>query len=511
MGVSLREVLDHPLVVAGEPELLSGEDRLDRPVRWVHTADLYDIAPLLRGDEVLLTNGVGLLGVDEDARRIYVRKLAQRGITALLFEIGRPFPELPPDMADEARNLDFPLVVLQPVLRFTEVAEAINSMIIDHSVTRLRHADEISRTLSETLARGGTVAEIVDRIQEIAETWVTLHDGYNRLTSAAGRVPDQVDQAAAASTPIVIDGMTWGHLTIGAGVPTLLLDALLERAPAVLALGLVRHEHDAASSLRLRMLLIEQLAAGQHVEAHVLEDRLRASGIPISAPLYICVVADRLKVANSLASLEGAIRRCGQVLVGTFEGISCALVAGNPDTNASQLASSLRAALEQRLAVRGEPCAAVGPAAFDIMSLSNSMAQARLTLHLAQQLRLNRAVVLAQDLAAERLLYRHGERSELRRFVDEQLGPLIAEDARRGTQLVTTLNTLLECGGSKVLAAQKLHVRRQSLYYRLAQINALLPADLEDPTHWPTLTVALKALVVLEGFTANSNRHPGRP
>jgi len=40
-------------------------------------------------------------------------------------------------------------VELQPVLRFTEVAEAVNSELIDRSVARLRHADEISRTLSE--------------------------------------------------------------------------------------------------------------------------------------------------------------------------------------------------------------------------------------------------------------------------------------------------------------------------------------------------------------------------
>src|SRR6202158_2471386 len=71
MALILRDVLDHPVLRPADPVLLSGPDHLDHVVRWVHTADLYDIAPLLRGDEVLLTNGVGLVGVDERARRLY--------------------------------------------------------------------------------------------------------------------------------------------------------------------------------------------------------------------------------------------------------------------------------------------------------------------------------------------------------------------------------------------------------------------------------------------------------
>jgi PucR family transcriptional regulator, purine catabolism regulatory protein len=46
--VILRQVLDHPVLQPARPVLLSGEDHVDHPVRWVHTADLYDIAPLLR-------------------------------------------------------------------------------------------------------------------------------------------------------------------------------------------------------------------------------------------------------------------------------------------------------------------------------------------------------------------------------------------------------------------------------------------------------------------------------
>ncbi|WP_158088649.1 PucR family transcriptional regulator [Thermoactinospora rubra] len=499
MAVTLAEVLDHPLVKAASPQLLSGEGWLDRPVRWVHSADLYEIAPLLRGDEVLLTNGVGLVGVDGKGRRRYVRQLAQRGIAALLFEIGRPFTEVPDDMADEARRFNLPLVVLQPVLRFTEVAEAINSMVIDRSITRLRHADEISRTLSETLARGAALPEIVERIRTLAGSWITLHDGYNRLVASAGPVPED-RSTGTVTAPIMVEATTWGYLTIGtAAVPELLLEALLERAPAVLALALVRHQPGAASSLRLRQLLVGQLLEGQHVEEHVLQDRLRASGLPLSGHPYTCLVVDRTRIANSVNLLEGIVRACGRGVVGVSQDIACAVIAGGKETTAAELCSDTRAKLTAAVSTHAETCISIGPGTRNAMDLPYSMRQAQLTLRLAQQLHHDNAIASAQELAAERLLYAHGDRSELRRFVDEQLGPLLAEDAQRGTALVATLAAFLDCGGSKARTAQCLHMRRQSLYYRLNRVGALLPVDIDDPTQWPTLAMALKALRLLEG------------
>src|SRR4029450_5090161 len=87
--VILRQVLDHPVLQPARPVLLSGDDHVDHPVLCVHTADLSHIAPLLRGDEILLTNGVGLVGVDETGRRLYVRRLAESGVAGPLVEAGR--------------------------------------------------------------------------------------------------------------------------------------------------------------------------------------------------------------------------------------------------------------------------------------------------------------------------------------------------------------------------------------------------------------------------------------
>ncbi len=54
---TIRSILAGPAVQAGQPEVLSGSTRLDRPVRWVHVSEVREVADLLEGDELLLSTG----------------------------------------------------------------------------------------------------------------------------------------------------------------------------------------------------------------------------------------------------------------------------------------------------------------------------------------------------------------------------------------------------------------------------------------------------------------------
>jgi purine catabolism regulator len=57
--VLLSEVLALPVMLRAKPKVLVAP-RVDATVRWVHSSEIYEIAPLLRGGELLLTTGLGL-------------------------------------------------------------------------------------------------------------------------------------------------------------------------------------------------------------------------------------------------------------------------------------------------------------------------------------------------------------------------------------------------------------------------------------------------------------------
>ena len=78
------------------------------------------------------------------------------------------------------------------------------------------------------------------------------------------------------------------------------------------------------------------------------------------------------------------------------------------------------------------------------------------------------------------LLHDLRDAPEVDAFVDEQLGPLLADGSARSRALLETLEAYLAAGGRKAQAARALHLERQSLYLRLRRIEELLGVSLDD-------------------------------
>jgi purine catabolism regulator len=83
---------------------------------------------------------------------------------------------------------------------------------------------------------------------------------------------------------------------------------------------------------------------------------------------------------------------------------------------------------------------------------------------------------------------------DLSRYVDVELGPLIAHDRTQVSALVPTLRAFLAEHGSKTAAAKRLHVERRTVYYRLERIGTLLARDLDDTETRLRLEVAFRGL-----------------
>jgi len=489
MTLTVGDVLSHSLLRSANPTVLSGRDSLGHAVRWVHSTDLYDIAGLLRGDEVLLTNGVGLIGIDEAGRRLYVRRLAERGVAALFFEVGRTFAHVPRDMVDEALPLGFPVVELEPKLRFTEVAEAVNSELIDRSVSRLRYADETSRALSEALARGATLHELIDQVASMLGTSARLSDYAGRVVVESGPGSGQ-----RSEVPVMVDGAAWGLLAVDpTGVPELLCAAVLDRAPTVLGLCLMREQTGIAGTVRAQQLLLDHLVAGQPVDHAALESRMRAAGIATAGHRYVCVAVDPQRVESVAGVADAVMRHVGPGIFGLADGLLCGVLTVQAGGQPADIAAAVHDAARGVGFAPNLLCAMVSRVSDEIDTLPRAMREARETLRLGQELGAQGPVLGVQVLALERLLGRHGDLDAIREFVDDQIGALVRNDQARGGQLVHTLETLIGCGGSKAEAAKSLHIRRQSLYYRLEQINRLLAVDLDEPGRFTALAVAIAA------------------
>ena len=102
-------------------------------------------------------------------------------------------------------------------------------------------------------------------------------------------------------------------------------------------------------------------------------------------------------------------------------------------------------------------------------------------------------VATSQEPWMDSLLDALAETGRSARFVESQLGPILALPGRPRGTLLATLEALLACQFNIAETARRLGVRRQSVYYRLEQLTGML-GDLDAPYRRTGLVVALELL-----------------
>jgi DNA-binding PucR family transcriptional regulator len=85
-----------------------------------------------------------------------------------------------------------------------------------------------------------------------------------------------------------------------------------------------------------------------------------------------------------------------------------------------------------------------------------------------------------------------GGSQDLRGFVTRVLGPIIAYDQRRGTELVATLRAWFACGGHLGPTGQALHIHVNTVGQRLERITRLLGPEWAQPEQALEVHLALR-------------------
>nr|BFE53149.1 hypothetical protein GCM10017745_65760 [Saccharothrix mutabilis subsp. capreolus] len=208
MYPTVAEALALPVVRRGEPRVLAGAAGMQRRVRWVHAAEVADIAHLLRGGELVLTTGIAL--PDDDAGlREYVDDLAAVGASGLVVELVRRWSdEVPGALVAAAERHGLPLVALARETRFVAVTEAVVSLIVDAQLDELRAAEQVHETFTALTVAGAEPAEV---LREVART-----SGLPVVLETLGHEVLAYDAAGQDPTALLAD---WGARSHAVTVP----------------------------------------------------------------------------------------------------------------------------------------------------------------------------------------------------------------------------------------------------------------------------------------------------
>ncbi|NEC74183.1 PucR family transcriptional regulator ligand-binding domain-containing protein, partial [Streptomyces rochei] len=184
-ALSVRQVLGLERVLAGQPEVVAGAHRLDRPVRWVHVAEAADVGVMLSGGEMVLTTGVLLAG-DEDKQDEYIRSLHRAEAAAVVLGLGRAFPAPPGVMRRAAERCGLPMVVLHRPFPFAELTEEVQSRLLRRKFAAVSLSEAVRTELTGLITAGAPVQRLLDEVARHGGCPVVVTNLAHRVLATAG-------------------------------------------------------------------------------------------------------------------------------------------------------------------------------------------------------------------------------------------------------------------------------------------------------------------------------------
>ena len=545
MPLRLRDVLELDVIQRGLPEVVSGAEELDRPVRWVHIADIPEIAPLLKGGEVLLSSGLAL-GDDEQRNLRYLRELAGVGVTALFVSLGWQVSEIPAALVKEAERLRLPLVTLHSPIPFVEVTERVHTEIVNRQYLLLQQAEAMGRALTELVLHGGGINPIVDELGRLVGKPVVVEDAAHQVVKYCDRgdldIIDMWDTHSrtghdgrrgeigvriepgipgCAWLDIPLREEPWGriHILLPSGTIEDVDTLALDRAASAVALALLSHRDAARLSENAQADLIAEIRRGNLTSPDQINRRARALGSDLSGRRLHAMMVDADGFQDYVARRglsEPEVQRVKRALLEeTRKSITAAGCTGLSTVDSDRVHAILGLPSGEPVdRVLGELCEGLAerlPEALDGLTatiglsrecvaedMPRAFEEAREAVIYGKSTTARRPMYRFEELGLHRLILRLLELSELPAFIESELGPLLQHDAKSKLKLIPTLEAYLRHGTNKSATAKAIHLERRSLYHRLEKIGGLLSCDLEDMETCTRLFVALKSLEMLQ-------------
>lgn len=194
------------LVAELDLKLVTGEDNAQTNVRWVHSTELLDPTPWLRGGELLLTTGLQLQGAK--FQREFVERLAEREIAGLGFGTGFVHKKLPAPILNAARARGFPLFEVPYELPFIAVTERVFAQLLNERYELLQR-NMAGDVLAEALTGRLYPDELQARLRPfgIGESAAVLAFALRESASAASALEAILEHVGAHSLVALRNGL----------------------------------------------------------------------------------------------------------------------------------------------------------------------------------------------------------------------------------------------------------------------------------------------------------------
>lgn len=368
--------------------------------------------------------------------------------------------------------------------------------------------------LTELIARGGTLDDLVNRVSNLLKGHAGVIDESRKLIS--GNVPDSLTDDELAKAVRESDRLGRSVALTTADGGTILVAAVISGSARLGALVFTRSRplsppetrtvERSAIATGIVLLSLDRISQIAHRNvADTVSALLRGitdpfspesarrlpPGISLSWPVTVILV-ELLAITSAQASSALRSTLAGRDTISAEFNGDLAIItnASDPERLAKRISEKLDEAFGQRLTiVISDPIASFDKVPAEYEGL-------RRCLSLLRGLNQQGRVTFERSMAIYGLLFQNKGEDAIASFLRSAIGPLVEHDEKRKSQLAITLLTYLDTGRSVQKAAEMLGIHVNTMRQRLDTISHINP-DWSDPSKTLEVHVALR-LHVLE-------------
>lgn len=523
--------------------LLAGGRNIKNIIKFIDSMEVPDIEPWLRSHELLLTTAY-VIKDDIPALNRLVESLARVNAAGLGIK-PRFLNGIPDEVIKTAEALGLPLIEIPAEVPFIEITHPLMKAILGRQARYLEFSEQAHRALTKVELEGAGLQAIAETFRHLVGSDVIVCNEALEITAYAGSAP-----LAETGLPIKIDdgseilrtlngtgrvhlpGVSWsicarpvrvkqtpcGYVLVSErNRPLNEMELIaLEHACTTVALEILKSQAVEEARNRVERDFLADLFAGHFHSADILMQRAEALGIKLGKTNGVLVVDidhfERLVRENGeewaqeiKSKLVSIVRAClgnltpPPLITSQSDSVSCLIHwPGGGQEKEKRLKQQLMdrgekilARVASELPSVGVSIGVSGPFA-DIMRISDEYAQARTAIRIARRVWGPGHCVHVCEVAAYRLFYNSPLGGEFNHYCREKLGPLEEYDSAGSSNLTATLKAVIDCQGNRTEAAKRLFLHRNTLIYRIHQIERILDVDLSNHDHFFELMLAMK-------------------
>jgi purine catabolism regulator len=497
-------------VLAGAT-LVAGHAGLNRTICAVNVMTVPEIGRWVRNDEFLLATGYPLPR-DDDGQVRLLTDLCDLGVSGMGVKLDRYLPELSDSMVEAAEELGMPLVVIPEGVRFDDILIRAYTSIVNRQAAALARAQEIHSSFLDISLSGGGLRKLAGQLSSLLdEASVLITDPQGSVVAEAGDMTPFADLRLLDGTTVDMSrlgghgihqdeqtGRRWAARQIQAGnlhhgcVVVAEASApfgefslvALDQAAIVAALEVTRDLAVGAVERRFSSNVLFELITGGETEFAEGASRGATFGWNVDREVVVLVgrrelpqqaqppSKERSELADDRAVEFWASAVRSQDRAAAAAGLGAELVAvigavQNPVAVARAIQGEVAQFTQGQYAI-GVSRAYPGPA-----GIALAYQEARMALRLGHRVSGPGAITAYGELGLFRLLAQVGD-DELRKFADETLGPLLRLNEPERSEMLRTLEALVEHDMNMAETARHLYYHYNTLRYRLTKLERLL-------------------------------------